>query len=76
VTETFLPACNGVYADSRGSAFCRTGMISGEILEMKFFELFAVNRERWYENSDSVASDGWTERTTSLARYATLATVQ
>jgi hypothetical protein len=35
---------------------------------MKFFDLFVWKREKWWENSESVLSDGCTERTTSLAR--------
>lgn len=31
---------------------------------------------RWSENSDGVASEGWTETTTSLARWAMRATAE
>ena len=74
VTDTSLPARNGVYAESRGSALWRTGRISGLEPETKLFALFFSKRWRWWENSDSMFRAGWTDKTKSLARYAILAT--
>lgn len=75
VTDTSLPARRGVYAESRGSALWRTGRISGLEPETKLFALFCSHRRRWWENSDSMLRAGCTDTTTSLAKYATLATV-
>lgn len=41
-----------------------------------FLALLVFKDLRGLENKESVRRDGWTETTTSLARYATLATVQ
>lgn len=68
MTETSFPASRCLYAERRGSAFWRTGTISGRAFATKPFAFLAENRERWWENSDSVLSDVCTERTTSLAR--------
>lgn len=75
VTETSLPARRGVYVESRGSALWRTGRISGLEPETKLFALFSSKRRIWKEKSESTLRAGCTERTTSLAKYAILATV-
>ena len=74
VTETSLPALSGEYAESNGSALCRSGIISGTDLETKPLALLRAKRVRWWENSDSVPREGCIERITSLAMYVIRAT--
>ena len=74
VTDTTLPDRRGAYVDSRGSACWRTGTTSVAVFERSDFALLLASRERKKVNSVSVASDGWTEKTTSLDKYAIRAT--
>lgn len=43
-------------------------------MDKKFWVLLALRALSDLENSESVCRAGWTERTTSLVKYATLAT--
>src|SRR5271163_4625599 len=74
VTATSFPARRGLKAESNGSALCRWGRMSGTVLDANDCALLAAKRLRWTVKSESSLREDWTGRTTSLARYATLAT--
>jgi hypothetical protein len=76
VTLVSLPLRKGWKADSSGSAFLRTGRISGSVWQTIEFALLVAYWVRNLENSESVAREGWTEMITSEDRYATRATSQ
>jgi hypothetical protein len=78
VTETSLPNRMGVNTDSKGSVLCRVERISGTAFSDFATRLAAFLVEydfRRLEKAESAASDGWTETTTSLDRYAIRAAV-
>ena len=67
----------GVKTERSGSVLCRTDWISGTaslVLATKPGVLFAASCFRRPEKPESAASEGCTETTTSLARYAIEAT--
>lgn len=58
VTEVIFPERIGWKTESRGSAFCVTGMISGSPLQTVLEVLPATNDCRCLEKSESAARDG------------------
>jgi hypothetical protein len=77
VTDTKRPERMGVKTERRGSVLCLTDWISGTaslVFATKPGAFFAASCFRRLEKPDSEASEGCTETTTSLARYAIAAT--
>lgn len=74
VTLVSLPSRRGWKAERKGSAFLRTGRISGRVWQTIEFALLVAYWVRNLENSESVAREGWTEMITSEERYAMRAT--
>jgi len=75
VTDVILRDRTEWKTDSRGSAFWRTGTISGRSLDTALGDLLATRDCRCFEKSESEDNEGWTETTTSLETYAIRATV-
>ena len=57
VTVVILPDRTGSKTDSRGSAFCLTGMISGLALVMVLRVLLSAKARRCFEKSESESKD-------------------
>ena len=76
VTEAILPDRTEWKTESRGSAFCLTGTISGRSFEIALGVLLATRDCRDVEKSDSDANDDCTDTTTSLEMYAIRATIR
>ena len=67
VTDVSLPLRTLEYTSSNGSLLCRTEMTSGVSLTTEVPFLLAYSFKN-FENSDSVASEGWTETIESEER--------